>query len=349
MSADATIVPVILSGGSGTRLWPLSTPDRPKQFLRLTDPDESLFQRTIARCIGPAFAAPIVVASGRHRDLLADQLEASGVTSATIVLEPVARNTAAAIALAALTVPTDALLLVMPSDHRIGDVAAFLQAVETAHDAALGGALVTFGVTPDRPETGFGYIAMGQPVASGSGAYRVDRFVEKPDRARAETMVADGGYLWNAGIFLFTAKAYLDELEKFEPEVAHCAAQAMATATRNGAIVAPGSEAFGVCPSQSIDVAVMERSDKVVTVPLACDWSDIGSWDALADLSESAAGEATLIDSAGSFVHAEGVHVTLCGAPDLIVVASAGEMLIVPRGESQRVRDAVAARTKPSR
>ncbi len=332
-----TIVPVILSGGSGTRLWPLSTPERPKQFLALIDPVRSMFQLTLARCADPnLFAAPIIVANARHGAIIGEQLDACDVTPRAIILEPAPRNTAPAIALAALEAGDDALLLVMPSDHRIADTTAFVAAVTRAAPAARQGALVTFGIEPTHAETGYGYIARGDAVASHPGVFAVDRFVEKPDENRAQAMLDSGGYLWNAGIFLFSTRRYLDALARHEPDIERCARAAIDGAKRAGATVTPDATAFESSPPQSVDYGVMERSNDVVTVPLSCGWSDVGSWDAIADLAG--------VDSGGNYVHAKGVHVSLAGVSDIIVVATGDEVMIVPRGQSQLVRGLAEAR-----
>ncbi len=332
------ITPVLLSGGSGTRLWPVSTEARPKQFLSLLG-GASLLQQTLGRVDDRSrFDAPIVVGAERHRALLLDQIARADIDDATVVLEPVARNTAAAIGLAARLAPTpDRLLLVMPSDHAIADQRAFRQAVEAAVPAADEGALVTFGIEPTGPETGFGYI-----TAEGEGVVRrVSGFVEKPDRARAEALLAAGGHYWNAGIFLFRADAILAALTRHEPAVADAVERALAG--RSGAVVEPDRTALDTCPSVSIDVAVMERSDRVRCVPVAMGWSDVGSWDSLGDLLHER-GErddrVAVIDSPGARGHSDGPRITISGVPDVIVVATHGDVLVVPRGESQRVKEA---------
>lgn len=337
------IVPVILSGGAGTRLWPLSTPERPKQFLMVTDPLLSMFQLTLARCSDTEiFAPPIVVANARHGAIIVEQLDACGIVPGAIILEPAIRNTAPAIALAAIEAGgADALLLVMPSDHRIANNAAFVDAVARAAPAAQFGALVTFGIEPTHAETGYGYIAKGNALEAYDGIFRVERFVEKPAADRAQAMLDSGGYLWNAGIFLFSARRYLDALAQHEPDIEHCARAAIDGAKRAGSVITPDATAFEASPAQSIDYGVMERSDDVVTVPLSCGWSDVGSWDAIADLAG--------VDNAGNYVHAEGRHVSLSGVTDMIVVATRDEVMIVPRGQSQRVRDIVEARRNESK
>ena len=334
----SAITPVLLSGGSGTRLWPVSTEARPKQFLSLVG-GESLLQQTLGRVDDRShFAAPIVVGAERHRSLLLDQIARADIDDATVVLEPVARNTAAAIGLAARLAPMpERLLLVMPSDHAIADQRAFRQAIETAVPAAEEGALVTFGIEPTGPETGFGYIA-----AEGAGPVRrVSGFVEKPDRARAEALLAQGAHYWNAGIFLFRADAILSALTRYEPAVAKAVERALAG--RGGDVVEPDRDALDPCPSVSIDVGVMERSDQVRCVPVAMGWSDVGSWDSLGDLLHERGhcdDRVTLIDAPGSRGHSDGPRITVSGVADIIVVATHGDILVVPRGESQRVKDA---------
>ena len=346
-----TIVPVILSGGSGTRLWPMSRPERPKQLLPLTA-DETMLQLTARRTLDDRFAAPIVVANARHADLVAHQLEEVGTPSSALILEPVGRNTAPAIALAALAAGGgDAPLLVMPSDHVIGDVAAFRAAIDRALPLVEQGWLVTFGIAPDAPETGYGWIKVGEAI--GEGVHRVDRFVEKPPRDRAEAMFSGRDHAWNGGIFLFRADAYLAALDRDSPGIAAAARQAMDAARRDGARVFPDAEAFAASPSDSIDYAVMEKAERVAVVPVAMAWSDVGSWDALHAISDmdadgnahgsSGTGEVIAIDTHDCLVRSDGVRVALVGVSDLIVVASGDDVLILPRGRSQEVKALIEA------
>src|SRR4051812_11035987 len=253
--------PVLLSGGSGTRLWPLSREAYPKQFLPLAG-DDTMLQATWLRVAGIAGAAPIVVANEEHRFLVAEQLRQAGAPTAAIVLEPLGRNTAPAIAAAALQATIDGadpLLLVLPSDHVIVNADAFRDAVRTASAAAEQGALVTFGIVPAAPETGFGYIQAAE--AEIAGVRKVARFVEKPDIATAQSYVADGGYYWNSGMFLFRASRYLQELERFRPDVLAATRQAFERARRDGDFIRLDKDAFAACPADSIDYAVMERTD----------------------------------------------------------------------------------------
>ncbi len=339
------ITPVILSGGSGTRLWPLSTDKCPKQFLPLTGP-RSLFAETLTRCAdADRFTPPLIVGGARHADLVA----AAAPAGSAILLEPAARNTAPAIALAALAAGDDALLLVMPSDHVITDLGAFLVAVDRARRAAMAGWLVTFGITPTGPETGFGYIACGDALADAPGVHRAARFIEKPAPDRAAAMLAAGGHVWNAGIFLMRADRFLAELGAHHPAMLAACRDAMARAQHDGAVIRPDGDAFAACPADSIDYAVMERADRVAVVPVSCGWSDVGSWDALADMGphdddgNRVSGDVIALDTANSLVLADGVTVTLVGVSDLIVVASGGKLLITPRGRSQDVKRIVEA------
>ena len=336
MSENLTIVPVILSGGSGTRLWPMSRDERPKQFLPLTG-ERTMFQLTLDR-VADGFANPVVVANARHAELIEEQLEGR---RASIILEPAARNTAPAIALAALTAQPNDVLLVMPSDHLIADVVAFRAAIDAALPLAERGWLCTFGIAPDAPETGYGYIAMGEQAAP--GVHRVDRFVEKPDRASAEAMIAQGGYVWNGGIFLFRADAYLRALEAFAPAMLAAARNAFDKATRHGTRVLPDAEAFAASPADSIDYAVMEKADRVAVVPVTMGWSDIGSWDALHAISAQEVGNVLSIDTKNCLFRSDGVRIAAVGVENLIVVASGDSVLIAKRGESQNVKKIVEA------
>ena len=324
------IRPVILSGGAGTRLWPLSRAGRPKQFLALTGA-ESLLKATARRAA--AWGAPIVVA-GREQ-ALAVRAE---VPDARLVLEPCPRGTAAAVALAALEAAPGELLLVMPSDHHIEDEAALRAAVATAAPLARDGWLVTFGIAPDRAETGYGYIRRGEPLAA--GAYRAERFAEKPDRATAQAWLAEGGWDWNSGLFLFEREALLDALRAHAPQV-----------------LAAVEGDFAAAPSASIDTAVMEKAGKVAVVPAAMGWSDIGSWEALHSLGpldgdgNLLAGDVVAPGSRDCLVRSDGPAVVALGVEGLVIVATERAVLVVPRGESQRVREAIAAlenRRKPS-
>ena len=342
------ILPVILSGGGGTRLWPLSTPDQPKQFLALTG-TQTMFQMTVARVTNAErFMAPIIVANAAHADMVQQQLSDVGVVPGAVIFEPCARNTAPAIALAALRAGAgDTPLLIMPSDHVIGDEAAFGRAIDAASDAVADGWLVTFGITPTGPETGYGYIKMGAEL--GAGLQRVSRFVEKPNAVNAARMIADGDHVWNGGIFLFRADAYLAALKEFAPDILKGATAAMAAAHINGSQIVPDASCFAASPAQSIDYAVMEKSDRVAVAPVAMGWSDVGSWDALYDIGEKDAdgnvrsGNSVMLNSTNMLIRSDGIRVSVSGVTDLIVIANGSEVLILPRGQSQNVKDILAA------
>ncbi|MBN8817327.1 MAG: mannose-1-phosphate guanylyltransferase/mannose-6-phosphate isomerase [Sphingomonas sp.] len=344
MTVTQPITPVVLSGGSGTRLWPVSRAECPKQFIALTAP-QTMFELTLSRLDGLTGATPpVIVANAAHADII----RAQGSPDMTVILEPCARNTAPAIALAALALEAqDSAMLVMPSDHVITDVPAFHAAIERARALVAQGWLVTFGIEPDAPETGFGYIALGEALAP--GVNRVARFVEKPDLARATAMLAQGGHVWNAGIFLFSARAFLDALATHQPEMLAAARRAIAEGTQADGTIRPSQDAFATCPSDSIDYAVMERAEKVACVPVSMGWSDVGSWDALYDLAtkdtggNALQGSAHAIEAERCLIRSDGPNVTVVGASDLIVIATGDEILILPRGRSQDVRKAVAA------
>ncbi len=347
MNGARRIRPVILSGGSGMRLWPLSREGRPKQFLALTGA-RSLIQETALRVADAAlFAPPFVVAGEAQAEAIEAQLAEAGVAPERLILEPAPRNTAPAIALAALAAEPDELLLVLPSDHLIGDVAAFRAEVAAGREAAEAGWLVTFGIRPDRPETGYGYIL--PRVGIGGGTSRADAFVEKPDRSTAEGYVAGGRHLWNGGIFLFRAAAFIDALRRHAPHIAPAVEAAAAGGRAEGRRTLPEPQAFARTPGQSVDHAVMEKHDRVAVRPVSFGWSDIGSWEALhqvLDKDEAGnvlAGDVVAIDCEGSLIRSDGPVVAAIGVSDLVVVATERAVLIVPRAESQRVQEAVAA------
>lgn len=344
---NGAIIPVILSGGSGTRLWPMSRPEKPKQLLALTA-EKTMLQLTARRVCGERFAAPIVVANALHADIVEEQLARAEAIAQALVLEPSGRNTAPAIALAAVaagggTVP----LLVMPSDHVIGDVDAFHRAIEAALPLVHQGWLVTFGIQPDKAETGYGWIQMGQELAP--QVHRVASFVEKPQRDRAEAMLAAGDHLWNGGIFLFRADVYLAALAAHAPGMLVAAQDAMSKARVEGGRIFPDADAFATSPSDSIDYAVMEKADRVAVVPVSMRWNDVGSWDALHEISDrdeagnAHRGEVLAIDTKNCLVRSDGARIALVGVEDLIVVASGDDVLILPRGRSQEVKKLIEA------
>lgn len=347
MPLSKPIIPVILSGGSGTRLWPMSTPERPKQMLALTA-EETMLQLTAKRAVGERFAAPIVVANARHADMVEEQLAAVEASAQALILEPMGRNTAPAIALAAIAAGggSDALL-VMPSDHVITDVSAFHDAIHAAMPLVAEGWLVTFGIDPHAPETGYGWIHIGAEISN--GVHRVAKFVEKPPRDRAEAMLAAGDHAWNGGIFLFRADIYLGALAAHAPEMLVACRQAMEKARTENRRVFPDMDAFAASPAESIDVAVMEKADHVAVVPVDMGWSDVGSWDALHGISDvdddgnAHHGEVIAIDTVNCLIRSDGIRIATVGVEDLIVVASGNDVLILPRGRSQEVKKLIEA------
>jgi mannose-1-phosphate guanylyltransferase / mannose-6-phosphate isomerase len=339
--------PVLLSGGSGTRLWPLSREGYPKQFLPLVG-DETMLQATWRRVADIAGAAPIVVANEDHRFLVAEQLRQVGAPKPDILLEPMGRNTAPAIALAALQAMhagEDPLLLVLPSDHVVADADAFRDAVREAAAAAEAGALVTFGILPSAPETGFGYIEAEH--AGSDGVRKVRRFVEKPDGATAQRYLDSGGYYWNSGMFLFRASVLLAELERFRPEIVAACRDAFAAAKRDGDFIRVNREAFARCPSDSIDYAVMENTDAAMVLPVDIGWNDIGSWSALWDVAardeagNAHHGDVIAVDSRNSYAYARRL-VALVGVDDLVVVETDDAVLVARKDRVQQVKDVVS-------
>ena len=339
-----SITPVILSGGGGTRLWPMSTPQMPKQFLALMG-SRTMFQLTVLRVMDREhFAAPIIVANAAHAEIVAEQLAEIGVTDAIILLEPCARNTPPAIALAALAGDApDTIMLVMPSDHVIKDEAAFHAATDALLPNVQDGWMATYGINPTGPETGYGYIQMGSQIES--GVHEVKRFVEKPDAASAAAMIDGGDHVWNGGIFLFRADTYLDAVAEYAPEMGAAARLAMSKAERSGNQLRPDHESFAACPADSIDYAIMEKAPKVAVAPVGMGWSDVGSWDTLYEIGNKDAdgnvssGALRMDTSHGNLIHANGIRVSVHGVDDLLVIANGSEIMILPRGTSQKVRD----------
>lgn len=339
------IQPVILCGGAGTRLWPESRGTRAKQFLPLTG-NESLFQQTLARTpAGDGFLPPLILCGEAHVETVRDQLRSG---EASLLVEPMPRNTAAAIALAVARADADTLLLVMPSDHVIADLPAFHAAIARGARLARHDWIVTFGITPDAPETGFGYIASGPPLES--DGFAVDRFIEKPPLADAEAMLAAGGYSWNAGIFLFRAGRMRDAMLTHCRAIFEAADRAVAAGMIDGDALYADAVHFGEAPSDSIDYAVMEKDERVAVVPAAMGWSDLGSWlavHALAprdDAGNAVFGDSFLHDSHGNLVRAGGRRVSLVGMTDVAVIVDGDDILVMPLSRSQDVRAAAKAR-----
>ncbi|WP_020165576.1 mannose-1-phosphate guanylyltransferase/mannose-6-phosphate isomerase [Methyloversatilis discipulorum] len=359
-----SLQPVILCGGSGTRLWPLSRERYPKQLLPL-DGDNTLLQDTALRAGAPGIelAPPLVVCNEEYRFLTAEQLRQIGVHPAALLLEPVGRNTAPALALAALAAAgPDTVLLVMPSDHVIRDTPAFRDAVAIGAAQAEQGAVVTFGITPDRPETGYGYIKVGAALA-GSPARTLDRFVEKPDAPTAQSYLESGNYLWNAGIFMMKAGVALDLLKRFRPDIEAASRAAYEGGAADRDFYRVDKAAFAACPSDSIDYAIMEplaagepRVAPAVVVPLDAGWSDVGAWDALWQVADKdadgnvARGDVLLQDTSDSLVFAETRMVSCLGLKDVVVVETSDAVMVAAKDRTQDVKRIVTelkARKRP--
>lgn len=342
------IFPCILSGGIGSRLWPLSRKDRPKQFLPIFN-GESLFQKTIKRVQGEAFGAPIVIGNNNHRFLMGEQLAETGIEADTILLEPMGRNTAAPAAMAALLADEkdpEALVLLLPSDHLIGEEDVFRQAIENASDAALSGQIVTFGITPHEPNTGYGYIQLedgADPVR------KVAAFVEKPDLLTAKKFLADHNYVWNAGIFLYSAKAMIDAFETHQPQLMADIRAALATRTKDLDFTRLDADAFAKIESISIDYAIMERASNISCVPMAPQWDDLGSWSAIWDVLDkdpegnSGLGDTRFLGSQNCLAYADDGLVSVIGLSDVLVISTRDSVLVAHKDKAQDVKKIVEA------
>lgn len=340
------LVPVIMAGGSGSRLWPLSRQLHPKQFLPLTD-NVSMLQKTLSR-LPLEHQAPLLIGNEEHRFLIAEQLRQQGISDACILLEPEGRSTAPAIALAALQAiasDTEALLLVLAADHLIQDVEALHLGVQQAQSLAELGQLVTFGVVPTQPETGYGYIQRGEK--QGDFGYQIKRFVEKPDQNTAESYLANGDYYWNSGMFLFQAKRYLEELERFQPAIVEACRAALEGASQDLDFIRLDAEAFKACPADSIDYAVMERTQHASVVPLEAGWSDIGSWSALWDISDKdeygnvIKGDVIARGTQNTYVHADNRLVATVEVENLVIVETKDAVLVAHKDKVQDVKKIV--------
>ena len=356
-SSRGTIHPVILSGGSGMRLWPLSRTLYSKQLLALGG-QRTLLHETAVRVSGAPFAAPLVVCNEEHRFAVAEQMGEAGALPQATLIEPVGRNTAPAAAVAALYLVArdpDAVMLVLPSDHVVDRPHDFRDAVVTGLAAAHGGALVTFGVTPERAETGYGYIRRGAPWPGAQGCFQVARFVEKPDAATAQSYLDDGAYDWNSGIFLFRAQRYLEDLAIGCSEIAEACRRAIDSATLDQDNVRLDADAFADCPSLSIDHAVMEPSVRAAVVPVNMGWSDVGSWASLWEIGDKdghgnlLSGDVRIHDVRNSLIRAEDRLVAAVGVDNVVIVATADAVLVTRRDKSQGVKDVVESLTADGR
>ena len=339
------IISVVLCGGSGTRLWPLSRKALPKQFVPLID-GKSLLQLTLERAARVS-AQQLIVASEDHRFLVQDCVDAAG-THANILLEPVARNTAAAMAAAALNAPADALLLFLPADHHIPEPDAFAASIRSGVPAARAGSIVIFGVQPAFPSTAYGYIQQGQALQGQGAAHAVQRFVEKPSAARAEELLLAGGHFWNAGIFLVQADTLIAALDRHAPDILEACRLAVAAQTVDGAFRRLGAEAFAACRSDSIDYAVMEKASNVAVLPFVAAWSDVGSWNAVAEMTAPDSsgnrihGKGHALHATDTFIHAPHRPVVALGTHNLLIVDTADAVLVAHVDYAEQVKTVVA-------
>ncbi len=343
------LYPVILSGGSGTRLWPLSRAALPKQLLALHG-ERTMIQETVLRAQLPGAAPPLLLCSEAHRFLVAEQMKEIGVAPRAIVLEPMGRNTAPAAAVAALmTAEADpqGVVVLLPSDHVVRDAASFAEATRLAADAAREGHIVTFGMAPSAPETGYGYVHRGPRLEALDGAFKVRRFVEKPNAETAAGYLADGGYFWNSGMFVFRADVLIEDLRLHAPDVLVAAREALAKAKRDADFVRLDADAFANAPSISIDYALMEKTDRAAIVPCDIGWSDVGAWSALWEIRDQDAqnnvllGDVIAHDSTGSYVHSDRRLIALVGVHDLVVIATEDAILVADRSRAQDVKAVV--------
>ena len=342
------LLPVIMAGGSGTRLWPLSRTLYPKQFLSLNS-RLTMLQETLHRLEKVEHSPALVICNESHRFIVAEQLRQEGLAHSGILLEPIGRNTAPAVALAALQAQmdgSDPILLVLAADHEIQDEDSFIQAVLTAKEFAEKNKLVTFGIVPATPETGYGYIKTGKQLDG--GGYKVSAFVEKPEIELAKSYLSNGGYLWNSGMFMFRASVFLNELKNFRPDILSVCEESLADSTHDLDFIRLNTKCFSDCPEESIDYAVMEKTTEAVVVPLNAKWSDVGSWSALWDISpkdeygNAIRGDVLISDSANSYIYSQHRLIGAVGVKDLVVVETKDAVLVAHKDKVQQVKNIVA-------
>lgn len=349
------IIPIIMAGGSGTRLWPLSRSLYPKQFLSLIN-ENSLLQETLKRLDGLNCLPPVIVSNNEHRFIVAEQLRQFGVDDFQIILEPVGRNTAPAVALAALKsleLHGDHHMLVLAADYAIQDIEAFHAAVLAAEQESVDNKLVTFGIVPTKPETGYGYIKKGEQVKN--SVFKVNSFVEKPDLETAKNYLEQKCYLWNSGMFMFKASVYLDELKKFRPDILAACKESLSSASTDLDFIRLNSDVFAECPDESIDYAVMEKTQDCVVIPLDADWSDIGSWTSLWEISEKdehenvSHGDVINYNSRNNYIYSEGSLISTVGVNNLIIVQTKDALLVAQQDNVQDIKKIVEILKKQKR
>ncbi len=344
------IIPVILSGGMGTRLWPMSRASTPKQFLCLNSEEQTLIQETAARIeCNDRFEPPIIICNQQHKNIVDQQMRKLGFKDFKIILEPCGRNTAPALAVAAAYVQEtygDGYMLVLPADHIIRDVGSFIAAIDKGYTLAQQGHVITFGITPNAPKTGFGYIQYNEKL-DGLG-YKVSKFVEKPSLSKAKEYCDAGNYVWNAGIFLFSASVYLQELEVFEPEMAKQSIQAYKKHKKDGEAIIIDEEIFSGIKDESIDYALMEHTNKAAVVPVNCGWDDAGSWEALWEIKEKdeqnnvLVGQTYIIDTKNTYINCKnGPTVTTIGLDNIVIISTPDVVLVAKKDQAQNVKEMV--------
>ncbi|MBW7984699.1 mannose-1-phosphate guanylyltransferase (GDP) /mannose-6-phosphate isomerase type 2 [Enterobacillus tribolii] len=344
------IIPVIMAGGSGSRLWPLSRDSFPKQFLSIDGSGSSMLENTLDRLHSESISNPIVICNESHRFIVAEQLRKKNKLEQNIILEPSGRNTAPAVALAALhclktSNGNDPLMLVLAADHVILKEDIFLDAVMMGTKYAADKHLVTFGIVPDSPETGYGYIKSG--MAKGDNVFEIERFIEKPNRISAECYLNEGGYYWNSGMFLFQASSYLNELKEYRPDIYDCCLKAYETSNNDSDFLRVGCDEFLHCPAESIDYAVMEKTKNGLVIPMSVGWSDVGSWSSLWDIQDKDEhnnvrhGDVITLNSNNNYIFSSNALVTTIGVENLVIVQTEDAVLVAEQSNVQRVKDIV--------